>query len=187
MILLFLLTTVISCQRAKDKGYELVDKSISKIKNGAGSLVKSGVKKAIRALTITKKTTFQTVFGKKGSLNVQEIDGVWVDSPPSFYRCFLKYKANKRTILNFISHQPTRLPAMSDESYAKTDRKEIDTKLDFIEKEFTDVRAQLNFFYEIRQLNNLEYYTCHKYPNAHLIVFHPATGTIYHYSENYWD
>jgi hypothetical protein len=177
-------TTLTSCQQAKDKGKELIVKSADKTKKELGNIIGWAFDN-VSNYSKAKKTTFQDAFGKQDSLNIKDIDGLWVDFSFGFYSCFLKYKTDKKTILNFISNQYTGRPDISDQSYLTTDSTEINNSLRFIESEYPDIKKQLGFFYEIRQLDKLEYYKCSKYPNDHLIVFDPATETIYHHYENY--
>jgi hypothetical protein len=184
LIKIFIVTALTSCQQAKDKGKELVEKSADKTKKELSNLLGWAFDNVCN-YSKSKKTTFQEAFGNQDSLKVKNIDGLWVDFSFGFYSCFLKYKADKMTILNFISNQYTSLPDISDQSYLKTDSTEINITLRFIESEYPDIKKKLGFFYEIRQLSKLEYYQCSKYPNDHLIVFDPATATIYHHYENY--
>jgi hypothetical protein len=187
LTILIVLTTLTSCQRAKDKGEELIDKSVDKAKETAKKAWKTGVDKTFDALTTTEKSSFTKVFKTGDSLNVEDIEGLWIDFPVSFYYCFLKYKADKDIILNYISAQPTKLPIISDETYYKTDTVGMFKNLRFIAKEHPEIKKQLDFFYEIKDKDNLEYYRCNKYPNAHYIIIDAETRTIYHHIESYWD
>ena len=178
---LIIFVLLASCQRAKDKGRDLLDASLAKAKKTGDNVLQSGVKAVMRGLTATQNSTFQDCFGKRDSLHVQEINGLRADIPPGFYQYFLTYKADKKVILNFIETLQTPHPAFSDKKCIRTDTTELNKRLAFFEKEFPDVSKQLNFFYKVRQCNVLECYRCNRYPFMHFIAFDKATGTIYHF------
>lgn len=185
--LLLVVVALASCQRAKEKGREVLGASIEKAKKKGSSVLQSSVEGIASGLTKTQKFSFQACFGKRDSLHVQEIDGLLVDIPPGFYQRFLTYKADKNLILPFIETLPTQRPDYSSKSYAKTDSSEMSKHLGTIETKFPDVRKQLAFFYKVRQCHTLDYYRCDRFPFIHRLAFDRATGTIYHFSEEYWD
>lgn len=187
LIFLLALTVLLSCQRAKEKGREVVSKSVAKVKKTGERVFVSTVQGAYKALTVDKPTSFDETLGKRDSLNVEEKAGLRVDFPISFYSCFLQYRADKDTILNFIATQPTGLPAMSDTTFSRTDTTQLFKHLRFMETEYPDLMGKLGFFYEIRRKKNIAYYRCNRYPHAHLIAYDPSTKIIYHHIERYWD
>ncbi|MEZ0482931.1 hypothetical protein [Fibrella aquatica] len=184
---LTLLIALTACQRAKDKGREVLDAAIAKAKKKGSETFQSGVEAVARELITTKTTSFQAWFEKRDSLHVQEIDGLMVDVPPSFRNCFLTYKADQRTILKFVEAIPTQLPDISDKIYIETDDTQMNKQLAFFETKFPAVKQQLAFFYKIRQCTGLAYYQCNRYPFSHLMAFDQKTGTVYHFSGQYWD
>lgn len=54
LTILIVLTTLTSCHRAKDKGEELIDKSVDKTKETVKKAWKTGVEKTFDALTTTR-------------------------------------------------------------------------------------------------------------------------------------
>jgi hypothetical protein len=139
-------------------------------------------------MTSERKSSFRDAFGAEAdSLNVKEIEGQWIDWPFGYYYCFLQYKADRSAVLNYIASIPTALPDISDASYTKTDTTHLYENLALIEKDHPDLKKNLLFFYAIKDKKHLEYYACSRYPNAHILVFDPKTGMIYHHFERYAD
>ncbi len=187
LILIFSLIILNSCQKAKENGQELIVKSTDKVKSKGKVLWKSMFEKTISTLTTTREITFQEVFKKADSLNVKESNGILIESPGGFYSGFLKYQADDKAILNFIANQSTVIPDISNVTFSKIDSIELYEKLDFIEQKFPDIKKQLDFFYEIKEKQNLIFYKFNKYPNSNIIVVDASNGTLYHFYEKYWD
>ncbi|MBO0951962.1 hypothetical protein [Fibrella forsythiae] len=187
MTLLMLVIVLTSCQRAKDKGREMLEASIAKAKKKGSAALQSGAEAVAGKLTTTQTFSFQACFGKRDSLHIQEIDGLLIDIPPGFYQRFLTYKADQDTLLKFIETLPTQRLSISDKSYVKTDSSEMNKHLVYIEAKFPAVRNKLDFFYKVRQGNRLAYYRCNRFPFSHLLAFDKATETVYHFSEEYRD
>lgn len=179
--------TSVSCQEAKVQGEDLIDKSIDKTKEVTKESLKEGIDKTFGVLTSTKRSSFQSVFKTADSLNVKDIEGLWIDFPVSFYYCFLKYEADRETVLEYIASQPTRLPEISDQTWHTIDSGEMFSNLRFIEEKAPGIMAQLDFFMELKEKDGLEYFRCNRYPNAHYVAVDSNAGIIYHHFESYWD
>lgn len=135
----------------------------------------------------TEKTTFDEQFPDHPNLKVDFIEGVWMDMPAGYYYCFLKYKANKKQLLRFIEQQPTKNPGISSTAYSESDKTELVESLQFLKENYPDAYQSIPFFHDVPQNKNLVYYSCNRYPKAHIIGFDPSTGIVYHHFQRYTD
>lgn len=173
-----------ACQQAKKEGRELMDRSMHK----AQKVWAKAVDKTFDSMISERKSSFREEFGAAAdSLKVKEIAGQWIDFPFGYYYCFLQYKADKKAVLDYIAARPTSHPGISDVSYTETDTTHLYENLALIETNHPYLKKNLLFFYAIKDKKNLEYYACSRYPNAHILVFDPKTGVIYHHFERYAD
>ncbi len=186
--LIVTLLTLTSCQQAKQKGQDLFDHSKAKVKEKAVKYSAKAFDKIVDfKKTRTEIASFEKVFGDADSLNIKELEGLRIDFTIGFYAYFLVYKAEKNTVLNYISSLPTKLPHISDKTINKTDSLEILTTLHTFRKEKYGLNERLEFFFELEEKTSLEFYHCSKYPLNHSIAYDSNTGYIYHHMENYWD
>ncbi|NID09977.1 hypothetical protein F7231_07315 [Fibrella aestuarina] len=145
-----LLVILTSCQRANEKGREVLVVCLEKAKKKASRAMQSGAEAIAGNLTTTRKFSFQACFGKQDRLSVQELDGLLVDITPGFYQRFLTYKADQTQILAFIGTLPTERLDYSSKACVRTDSSEMNKRLAYVEAKFPDVKKQLAFFYTIR-------------------------------------
>jgi hypothetical protein len=182
IIILFLAgcTGMVSCQRVKDKSNELVGKT----KNKIGEAWKKKVDETFDALTTSHQSSFGEVFGTTDTPKIEEIDGLWIDWPASFYYGFLKYKADKKQVLDFIIDQPTTKEDYSGNSWTENNGEDLLSNLHMIETDHPHLKKKLTFFYELRDLKGLAFYQCDRFPKTHYIAFDAKTGIVYHHFEN---
>ena len=72
--ILIVLLIVISCQQVRDKGEELINKSVVKAKETASLAWEKGINIAFDTLVTSEKTSFEKIFKTADSLNIQEIE-----------------------------------------------------------------------------------------------------------------
>src|SRR5690606_37896827 len=104
-----------------------------------------------------------------------------------FYSCYFKYESDTTDILKFLSNLKTQQPDISDSTFVELDGTEMKDHLQFIESEMPKFKKEILFFYEIEDIQNLEFYRCNKFPNANYLAIYIDNGIIYHLIESYWE
>ncbi|MGJ8551314.1 hypothetical protein [Winogradskyella wichelsiae] len=186
-IIITILIVFCSCQRAKDKGQELIEKSKSEIANVSKKAWKKSVNFAFNSFSSTEKVNLSDIYSDENIPEMDEMKSVQINFPPNFYSCYFKYKSDKTEILKFLSDLKTKQTEISDTETEKTDGSEMKKNLEFIESEMPEFKKEISFFYEIENIENIEFYRCNKYPNANYLAVDINNGIIYHLIEKYWD
>ena len=176
-ILLLFITLTFGCNRIKTKSEELADKSLNKAKEAW----KETVEGVFDAFTTSKNSSFQTVFGTRDSLHVQEVEGIHIDLPAGFYFDFLKYEADKKTILSYIKSLPED---PIENEMASSDAENVDANLELIKRQSPQIYAKLGFFTAFKQEKDPEFYSCTKRGVEHNLIFVKNSKTVYHFMEN---
>lgn len=100
-ILITILIVFCSCQRANDKGQELIKKSKSEIANVSKKTWKKSVNFAFNSFSSTEKVNLSDIYSDENIPEMDEMKSVQINFPPNFYSCYFKYKSNKIKILKF--------------------------------------------------------------------------------------
>ena len=186
-IIFTILIVFCSCQRAKKKGKELIEKSKTEITDVSKKAWKKSVNFAFNSFSSTEKIKLSNIYSNENIPEMDEMKSVQINFPPNFYSCYFKYKSDKTEILDFLSHLNTKQSDISDKKTEKNDGTEIKRNLEFIEREMPEFKKEISFFYDINNIENIEFYRCNKYPNANYLAIDVDNGIIYHLIENYWD
>ena len=176
-----------SCQRAKNKGKVLIEKSKTEIADVSKKAWKKSVNFAFNSFSSTQDVTLKDIYSDENIPEMEDIKSVQINFPPNFYSCYFKYKSDKTEMIKFISDLKTKQPDISDAEAEKTDGNEMKKNLEFIEREMPEFKKEISFFYEIENIENVEFYRCNKYPNANYLGVDIDNGIIYHLIEKYWD
>ena len=186
-IIFTVLIVFCSCQRAKNKGKELIEKSKTEIADVSKKAWKKSVNFAFNSFSSTEKVKLSDIYTNENIPEMDEIKSVQINFPPNFYSCYFKYKSDKTEMLEFLSDLKTKQSDISDTQTEKIDGAEMKKNLEFIEREMPEFKRQISFFYEIENIQNIEFYCCNKYPNANYLAIDMDNGVIYHLIEKYWD
>lgn len=186
-IIFTILIVFCSCQRAKNKGKELIEKSKTEIADISKKAWKKSVNFAFNSFSSTEKVKLKDIYSDEDIPEIDEMKSVQINFPPSFYSCYFKYKSDKTEIIKFLSDLNTNQFDISDVETEKTDGSEMKKNLEFIEREMPELKKEISFFYEIENIDNIEFYRCNKYPNANYLAIDIDNGIIYHLIEKYWD
>ena len=186
-ILLITLVFFISCNKVKNKGNELIEKSKKKVSIVSKKAWEKSIKFAFNNLSTSENISLEKIYPDNKLPPIKMIESIKIKYPSNFYSCYFKYESKKDGILNFLSSLKTRLPKISDKKYIKIKKEVFLKKFDFIEKITPNVNNKIEFFKEIKNIKEMEYYRCNKYPNANYIAIDIKNGTIYHLIEKYWD
>jgi hypothetical protein len=186
-ILFTILIVFCSCQRAKNKEKELIEKSKTKITNVSKKAWKKSVNFAFKSFSSTEKVNLNDIYSDENIPEIDEIKSVQINFLPNFHSCYFKYKSDKSEMIDFLSDLKTKQSDISDTETEKTDGSELKKNLEFIEDEMPEFKKEISFFYEIENIKNIEFYRCNKYPNANYLAIDIDNGIIYHLIEKYWD
>jgi hypothetical protein len=188
-IKIIILTFIIfcSCQRAKNKGKKLIEKSKIEIADVSKKTWRKSVNFAFNSFSSTENVALKDIYSDDNIPKIDEIKSVQINFPPNFYSCYFKYKADKTEIIKFLSDLKTKLPDISDGETEKVNGKEMKNNLEFIEREMPKFKKEISFFYAIKNIENIEFYRCNKYPNASYLAIDIENGIIYHLIERYWN
>jgi hypothetical protein len=176
-----------SCQRAKKKGKELIEKSKTEIADVSKKAWKKSVNFAFNSFSSTEKVNLSDIYSDDNIPETDEMKSVQINFPPNFYSCYFKYKSDKTEMLEFLSNLKTKHSDISDAETEKTNGSEMKKNLEFIEREMPEFKKEILFFYGIKNIENIEFYRCNKYPNANYLAIDIDNGIIYHLIEKYWD
>ncbi len=186
-IIFTILIILCSCQRAKNKGKELIEKSKTEIADVSKKAWKKSVTFAFNSFSSTEKVSLIDIYSDENIPEMDKMKSVRINFSPNFYSCYFKYKSNKTEMIEFLSDLETKQFNVSDSETKKTDGSDIKKNLEFIEREMPEFKKEISFFYEIETIENIEFYRCNKYPNANYLAINIDNGIIYHLIENYWD
>lgn len=176
-----------SCQRAKNKGKELIEKSKTEITDVSKKTWKKSINFAFNSFSTTEKVKLNDMYINENLPEIDEMKSIQINFPPNFYSCYFKYKSNKTKMLEFLSNLKTKRSDISDIKAKKTHGTEIKRNLEFIKLEMPEFKKEISFFYEIENIRNIEFYQCNKYPNANYLAIDIDSGIVYHLIEKYWD
>ena len=152
-ITITLLIVFCSCQRAKDKGQELIEKSKSEIADVSKKAWKKSVNFAFNSFSSTEEVNLSDIYSDENIPEMDEMKSVQINFPPNFYSCYFKYESDKTEILEFLSDLKTKQSDISDIKTEKTDGSEMKKNLEFIEREMPEFKKEISFFYEIENLS----------------------------------
>ena len=186
-IILTILIIFCSCQRAKNKGKELIEKSKTEIADVSKKAWRKSVNFAFNSFSSTENVTLKDIYSDEIIPEMDELKSVQINFPPNFYSCYFKYKTDKAGIIKFLSELKTKQPEISDAEIKKSDGNELKKNLEFIEREMPDFKKKISFIYNIENIENIEFYRCNKYPNANYLAIDVDKGIIYHLIEKYWN
>ncbi|SHJ26656.1 hypothetical protein SAMN04488096_1271 [Mesonia phycicola] len=186
-IILTILIIFCSCQRAKNKGKELIEKSKNEIADVSKKTWKKSVNFVFNSFSSTENVTLKDIYSDEIIPGMDEMKSVQINFPPNFYSCYFKYKTDKAGIIKFLSELKTKQPEISDAEIKKSDGNELKKNLEFIEREMPDFKKEISFFYNIENIEKIEFYRCNKYPNANYLAIDVDKGIIYHLIEKYWN
>lgn len=182
-----LLVVFCSCQRTKNKGKELIEKSKIEVADVSKKAWKKSVNFAFNSFSSTDKVNLSDIYSNENIPEMDEIKSVQINFPPNFYSCYFKYKSNKTEMLKFLSDLKTKQSDISDTETEKTDGSEMKNNLEFIARKMPEFKKEILFFYEIKNIENIEFYRCNKYPNTNYLAIDIDNGIIYHLIGKYWD
>ena len=188
IISLILLFIIISCNKIQEKKDDLIESSKNKAKSIAIKIWVKSLKNTFEFLTITEEFKVTDYYKYPAEFKVQNIEGKKLNFPGSFNTYFFKYKYSEREkILEFLLSQKTTHEELSDKSFFETNISENNYKLNFVEQNFPDNKKDILFFFEIKNIKNLNFYSCNRYPNQNLIAFDEENKIAYHLVDIYLD
>lgn len=179
--LLLLFVTLFACQRAKEKGEDILDGAQSKLRKEVNDWLNEGLS--------FRKTDFTSEFGEQTvGLKVVSLGGLWCEMPLGFYSGFLKYSADTHATLMYIAKIPTEKPNISDTAFYEVRISKIVEGIDQVKQiHGHDFQDAIQFFETFSVDDSTKVYQCNRYPNTHYLIFNQEADTIYHYFEKYWD
>ncbi len=172
--------TLVSCNRAKQKGRKLIDRTQEVLENKIDELINENLE--------FHKTSFIKEFGEPNHFKINHQEGIWFDMPLGFYYGFLKYEANSDSIMNYISNIETNLPDISNTSFSPTDTNQISSNTKHLKDQYGQkLNGELDFFEDYKKLKSFKIYQCNRYPKSHILIVDEKSGIIYHHFEKIWD
>lgn len=186
-IIFLIIITFCSCQRTKNKSKELIEKSKTEIADVSKKTWKKTLSFAFNSFSSTENVNLKDIYSDATIPEIVEIKSVQINFPPNFYSCYFKYESDKTQILKFLSNLETSQPDITDSTFVESDGTEMKDHLKFIESEMPKFKKEILFFYEIEDIQNLEFYRCNKFPNANYLAIDMDNGVIYHLVNSYWD
>lgn len=186
-ILFLIVIALCSCQRTKNKGKELFEKSKTEIADVSKNAWKKSANLAFNSFSSTENVSLKDIYSDETILEMHEIKSLQINFLPNFYSCYFKYESDTTDILKFLSNLKTQQPDISDSTFVELDGTEMKDHLQFIESEMPKFKKEILFFYEIEDIQNLEFYRCNKFPNANYLAIDIDNGIIYHLIESYWE
>ena len=141
------------------------------------------VNETINSVTNSQDVTFQEVFPNAQTDIVSEFRGKKMKFPNGSPAYFLKYKADKAELLQFMAAQPTTDETKSDKEAQKIDGQRFIDQLSFFEKFIPEGVLDTNFLSELKTDKSLEFYRLKRFPNKSTIIINPKTNVIYQFVE----
>ncbi|NRD19470.1 hypothetical protein HNV08_05375 [Winogradskyella eckloniae] len=186
-ILLVLLISIYSCQRAKNKGKEIIKTSKNEISNVSKKAWEKSINYAFNSLSYAENISLIDIYSEEDLPEMDKINGVRINCPPNFYTCFFKYKSNKTEILEFLSNLNTKPNDIFDKEPIQTDEYYMHKSLEFIEEQLPNFKNNISFFNDLKAIKSIEYYRCNKFPYENYLAIDIDNEIIYHIIKNYWD
>ena len=156
-IILTLLIVLCSCQRAKNKGKELIDKSKTEVADVSKKAWKKSVSFVFNSFSSAEKVNLSDIYFDENIPEIDKIESVQINFPPNFYSCYFKYKSNKKEVIEFLSDLKTKHSDISDTKTEKTDGNEMKKNLKFIERKMPEFKKEILFFMKLKTLRILNF------------------------------
>lgn len=176
-----------SCTKVEEKINQSIDHATETVKQKAQEKVKEtmdqAVNETINSVTNSQDVTFQEVFPNAQTDIVSEFKGKKMKFPNGSPAYFLKYKADKAELFQFMAAQPTTDEAKSDKEAQKIDGQKFIDQLSFFEKFIPEGVLDTNFLSELKTDKSLEFYRLKRFPNKSTIIINPKTNVIYQFLE----
>lgn len=175
---------LVSCNKIEETVNQTVTIAKEKAQQKANDTIQETVDAQLNKLVNAQTVEFDSVFPNQQNLTLEQVKGRKLSFPNGSPFYVFKYKtADKEALLKSLVEQPTTDESKSEKQFQKVDGSSIIEKMMFFEKFLPANTIETQFFEDLKNDQNIEFYKIKRFPNVSTVIYNPKTQMVYQFVE----
>lgn len=175
---------LVSCNKIEETVNQTVTIAKEKAQQKANETIQETVDAQLNKLVNAQTVEFDSVFPNQQNLTLEQVKGRKLSFPNGSLFYVFKYKtADKEALLKSLVEQPTTDESKSEKQFQKVDGSSIIEKMMFFEKFLPANTIETQFFEDLKNDQNIEFYKIKRFPNVSTVIYNPKTQMVYQFVE----
>ena len=174
----------VSCSKIEETVNETVNIAKEKAQQTAQETIQETVNQQLNKLVNAQTVEFDSVFPNQQNLVLEQVKGKKLSFPNGSPFYVFKFKtADKDSLLKTLVEQTTTDESKSEKQFQKVDGSTIIEKISYLEKFLPANTIETQFFDDLKNDKNIEFYKIKRFPNVSTVIYNPKSQMVYQFVE----